>query len=85
MKSEYIAFIGSILNLVYNIPQIYLTVKTKKARDISQLSLNFKLVSTLLWIYYSYIIGSFFMFFSNFISLNTTLIILYYKFFDKNK
>ena len=35
MNYEYIAFVASLLNLFYNIPQIILTVKTKKANNFN--------------------------------------------------
>jgi uncharacterized protein with PQ loop repeat len=50
---KYLVNIANVIVFVYNIPQVYKTVKTKKAGDLSFWFLFLRLVSSLIWIIYS--------------------------------
>lgn len=80
---EVLVHIGNILSVVYNIPQIYLTYKTKSATDISSSFLWMRLASSIIWCIYSIYYGLWLVIVSWTMSLISSCIILYYKYHPK--
>jgi len=78
---EVMVHIGNILSVVYNIPQIWLTYKTKKATDISASFLWMRLASSIIWCIYSLYYGLWLVIVSWCMSLISSCIILYYKYY----
>ena len=76
-----IVIVANILSFVYNLPQIYQTIKTKKADDISGLFLIIRLVSSIMWIIYTTIRYDLQVLISWLITFSSSAIIIYYKFF----
>lgn len=76
----YISILANILSLFSNVPQIYKTLKTQKADDISTRTLLLKILSSLLWLIYTikyYILS---MVISNIISITCNTILLTIKY-----
>lgn len=72
--------IGNILSVVYNIPQMWHTYKTKKATDISSYFLWMRLASSIIWCSYCLYYYLWDVIISWVMSLVSTLMILYYKY-----
>lgn len=77
--------IANILNLVYNIPQMWKTYKLKTTRDISGWFLILRTITSILWILYSFYISNFQYLFASLITIIATLFVGYYKILEKNK
>jgi len=71
--------IANLLNLVYNIPQIVLTYKTKSTRDISGWFIILRAVGNSIWIAYGFAVDSFLIILNNAITVFSSLFIGYYK------
>lgn len=73
--------IGNILSVAYNIPQIIHTWKTKKATDISLYFLWMRFVASAIWCLYSFYYKLWDVAVSWVMSLFSTILILYYKYY----
>lgn len=71
---------ANIIGFLYNLPQVYLTIKTKKTDDISSLFLFMRLLSSILWIIYSSYKQDWQVLISWLITSTSNIVILYYKF-----
>lgn len=71
--------IGNINNLIYNIPQIIKTYKTKSTNDFSASFLFMRVFGNFIWVAYSIELGAFLFILSNIISLASSIFISYYK------
>ncbi len=71
--------IANIINLFYNIPQMYKTYKCKSTKDFSTLFLSFRFIGNLIWVEYAVEIGSLLMLINNVVTVVSTLFIGYYK------
>ncbi len=72
--------IGNILSVVYNIPQMYHTYKTKRANDISYWFLWMRFASSVIWCSYCFYYLLWDVLVSWLMSLISTVMILYYKY-----
>ena len=81
---EILVHIVNALSIIYNIPQIYLTWKTKKANDISFSFLWMRIGSSVIWIAYSINYELWVVIVSWVISFISSAFILYYKYQPKN-
>ena len=88
LEDEYwlqaIVILANIIGFVYNLPQVILTIKTKKTDDISGTFLILRFISSVLWIIYSSYIFSIDVLISWLITCSSNIVIMYYKFFYKN-
>lgn len=50
-------WIGGVLSNVYNVPQIYHTYKVKSSKDISNVSIIFRMTSYIFYIIHAFLIG----------------------------
>lgn len=73
------AITANILNLIYNFPQMWLTYKRKTTRDISGYFLSLRIISSIIWIIYSFEIDNGQLIIANTVTLLSSLFICYYK------
>ncbi len=71
--------IANIINIIYNIPQMVKTYKTKSTKDFSEIFLVMRIVGNSIWLVYSIEVNSFPMLFSNLVTIIATIFISYYK------
>lgn len=71
--------IANIINIIYNVPQMVKTYKTKSTKDFSETFLIMRIVGNSIWLGYSVEIDSFPMLFSNLVTILATVFIGYYK------
>jgi MtN3 and saliva related transmembrane protein len=71
--------IANIINIIYNIPQMMKTYKTKSTRDFSATFLFLRIIGNSIWIGYSIEIDSLMMLINNLVTVFASLFIGYYK------
>ena len=74
--------LGNIISLVYNIPQMVKTYKTKSTKDFSSTFLFLRVVNNSIWLAYSIELGTFLFLLSNINSVIGSLFLSYYKAFE---
>jgi uncharacterized protein with PQ loop repeat len=67
--------IGNIINLIYNLPQIIKTIKTKSTKDFSGWFISLRIVSNVIWIAYAIEINSFLMLINTIVTIISSIII----------
>lgn len=71
--------IGNIINLIYNIPQMVKTYKSKSTGDFSPTFLFMRVAGNVIWLAYSIELNEFLFLFSNVVSVFSSVFISYYK------
>ena len=71
--------IANILNIVYNIPQLIHTYRTKSTDDLNKWFIILRIVGNTIWILYSIYIDSFLMLLNNSVTVCSSIFIGYYK------
>jgi MtN3 and saliva related transmembrane protein len=71
--------IANIINLFYNIPQMYKTYKCKSTKDFSPTFLLLRIIGNTIWIEYAIELNSFLMLLNNIVTVFSSLFIGYYK------
>ena len=71
--------IGNIINLIYNIPQMVKTYKSKSTGDFSPTFLFMRVAGNVIWLAYSIELNEFLFIFSNVVSVFSSIFISYYK------
>ena len=71
--------IANIINLVYNLPQIIKTYKSKSTGDFSEWFLLLRFLGNLIWIGYAVEINSMLMLINTLVTVLSSLFIGYYK------
>ena len=85
MNVEIFGYIAAILTTAAFLPQLIKTLKTKKAEDVSLVTLIMFIVGVLCWIIYGYKISSIPILLANLITLILNLLILISKiYFSKS-
>ena len=85
MNIEIFGYIAAILTTAAFLPQLIKTLKTKKAEDVSLVTLIMFIVGVLCWIIYGYKISSIPILLANLITLLLNLLILISKiYFSKS-
>ena len=74
--------IGNIINLVYNIPQMVKTYKTKSTKDFSSTFLFLRVIGNSIWLAYSIELNTFLFLICNVVSVGSSIFISYYKVID---
>jgi len=83
---EFFGYFAAILTTLAFLPQLIKTLKTKKAEDVSLITLIMFLTGVLSWIVYGYKIASIPILLANLITFVLNLLILIFKItFSKNK
>lgn len=77
--AQTVVWTANVLGLIYNVPQMYHTYKTKKVDDISTSSIVLRLLSSILWTGYCTYFHMWDVGLSWFITLVSSLLIGYYK------
>jgi len=86
MNVEIFGYIAAILTTAAFLPQLIKTLKTKKAEDVSLITLIMFIVGVLCWIIYGYKISSIPILLANLITLLLNLLILISKiYFSKSQ
>jgi MtN3 and saliva related transmembrane protein len=81
---KYLINITNVIVFVYNIPQVYKTVKTKKAGDLSFWFLFLRLISSIIWIVYSIYYQLYEVSITWILTGGSSAILLYYKYKYRN-
>ena len=86
MNIEIFGYIAAVLTTAAFLPQLIKTLKTKKAEDVSLVTLIMFIVGVLCWIIYGYKISSIPILIANLITLILNLLILISKiYFSKSE
>ena len=85
MNIEIFGYIAAVLTTAAFLPQLIITLKTKKADDVSLVTLIMFIIGVLCWIIYGYKISSIPILIANLITLILNLLILISKiYFSKS-
>ena len=79
INTDYYGYIAAILTTVAFLPQLIKTIKTKKAEDVSLVTLLMFISGVCFWIIYGYKISSFPILIANTITLILNSLILIFK------
>jgi len=71
--------IANVLNVVYNMPQVVQTYKTRSAGDINKWFLALRIVCSAIWVLYGLFIGSALLMLNNCVTISASVFISYYK------
>jgi MtN3 and saliva related transmembrane protein len=71
--------IANIINLIYNIPQVWKTFRTKSTKDFSETFLVMRILGNTIWIGYAIEINSMLMLINNLVVIFSTMFLGYYK------
>jgi len=71
--------IANIINLIYNVPQVIKTYKTKSTKDFSSWFIFLRILGNIIWIVYAIEIDSLQMLINNCVTVLASLFIGYYK------
>jgi len=74
--------IANIINIVYNIPQMYQTYKTKSTKDFNVWFISLRIIGNTIWLVYAIEVNSLSMLINNSVTVFASLFIGYYKFND---
>lgn len=80
-----LVILANVIGLIYNIPQVILTIRTKSANDLSGIFLILRLVSATLWLIYTSYVWNIDVFISWIITGISSAILFYYKLFYSDK
>ena len=75
--------LANVLNLVYNLPQVLQTYRTKSTGDINQWFIGLRVVGNCIWIAYAVYINSFFLLLNNVVTVLSSVFIGYYKYVER--
>ena len=71
--------IANVINLIYNIPQMIKTYKTKSTKDFSGWFISLRIIGNIIWIAYSIEINSMLMLINNLVTVIASVFVGYYK------
>ena len=71
--------IGNVIALVYNIPQMVKTYKTKSTKDFSSIFLFMRIINNSIWLSYSIELGTFLFILANITAVIGSTFLGYYK------
>ena len=74
--------LANIINIVYNIPQMVQTYKTKSTKDFNVWFIVLRIIGNFIWIAYSIEVNSLLMLINNSVTVSASLFIGYYKFHE---
>ena len=85
IKVEFFGYLAAILTTVAFLPQLIKTLKTKKAEDVSLITLIMFVTGVGSWIIYGYEISSIPILLANTITFILNFLILFFKIYYSNK
>ena len=71
--------IANIINIIYNVPQMVKTYKTKSTRDFSAWFICLRIFGNIIWIEYAIEVDSLLMLINNIVTVVASIFIGYYK------
>lgn len=71
--------IANIINIIYNVPQMVKTYKTKSTRDFSAWFIGLRIFGNIIWIEYAIEVDSLLMLINNVVTVVASIFIGYYK------
>ncbi len=71
--------IANVINLVYNIPQMVQTYRTKSTRDFSGWFLSLRIIGNMIWVVYAIYIANLLMLINNTVTVVASIFVGYYK------
>jgi MtN3 and saliva related transmembrane protein len=71
--------LANIINIVYNIPQMVQTYKTKSTKDFNVWFIVLRIIGNFIWMAYAIEVNSLLMFINNSVTVIASLFIGYYK------
>lgn len=71
--------IANVINLIYNIPQMIKTYRTKSTQDFSGWFLFLRIVGNVIWVIYSIYIANLLMLINNVITVIASVFVGFYK------
>lgn len=79
LTTNIFVIIANIINLIYNIPQMYKTWKTKSTKDFSTSFIVLRVAGNIIWVAYAIEISSFLMLVNNCVTVLASTFIFYFK------
>ena len=76
--------IGNVIALIYNIPQMVKTYKTKSTKDFSSIFLFMRVINNSIWLSYSIELGTFLFILANITAVIGSTFLGYYKVVELN-
>lgn len=76
---HFILIIANIINIIYNLPQIIQTYKTKKVEDINGYFIILRIIGNSLWIIYGIYINNKLLILNDGITVFASIFLAYYK------
>ena len=74
--------IANIINLVYNVPQVVKTYRTRSTRDFSPTFLFLRIAGNIIWVAYAIEVESLMLLINNVVTVLASAFIAYYKVCD---
>lgn len=74
-----IVIVANVIGVIYNVPQVVYTIRSKSANDLSGIFLSLRIISACLWILYTTILWSPDVFISWVITGTSSVILMVYK------
>ena len=71
--------IANVINLIYNLPQMWTTYKRKSTRDFSAWFLFLRIVGNLIWVAYAIEVASLLLLMNNVVTVLASAFVAYYK------
>lgn len=71
--------VANVINLIYNIPQMIQTYRTKTTRDFSGWFLSLRIIGNIIWVVYAVYIANLLMLINNIVTVIASLFVGYYK------
>lgn len=79
LTTNIFVIIANIINLIYNVPQMYKTWKTKSTKDFSTSFIVLRIAGNIIWVAYAIEISSFLMLVNNCVTVLASVFIFYFK------
>ena len=77
--------IANIINIIYNIPQIVKTYKTKSTKDFSSWFIFMRIIGNIIWVAYAFDVNSIQLIINSLVTVLASLFIGYYKYLELRK
>ena len=77
--------IANIINIIYNIPQIVKTYKTKSTKDFSSWFIFMRIIGNTIWVAYAFDVNSIQLIINSLVTVLASIFIGYYKYLELRK
>jgi len=78
LTTNIFVIIANVINLLYNIPQMYKTWQTRSTKDFSTTFLVMRILGNAIWIVYAIEISSFLMLLNNCVTVMASIFLFYF-------